>query len=741
MVDSDSGRAYASGQRLQSEDGEPGAKMRVSTEANVLETAGIISARKSTIKTSRKTFRMVIDGIYSDKIGSIVQEIAANAFDSHLRAKQDRPFFVHSPTALKPEFFVRDFGVGMTDKVMEEVYIVVGESDKDMTDDEVGMWGLGSKSPFAYSDQYFITCYDGETARHYGYGIAEDGVPTLYLMHTEDCDEARGVRVGFAVESKDFELFEKAVQKVAIGHNGTFETNVKLKTIGEEVFSGENWQCFKESSLGAYGNRWFARQGCILYPISGQQVKLPQESHGASLTYVLDCPIGTVKITTSREAIAYDDEVTAYLASRIEGVVAEIRNAVWEQVKDIESVTLFFQRIKEIKPSFIPDDFEHPLTGLTKPDVATSYPGLFFSSKLADYGRWEFATPGSLPLATFDAKAIIVVDDISPLLDPSRDRDQAPRAGAWLTKSELRRISRFTRAYLEANKLSGAMFFANVTWDEAFWKACFPQRVAKHITFDELRLAVPRRVVPPKIEQRQPIRGLALAKAAGEQKPVFEIDASNDDGVVTWVSSEQYRRQATALFKVGKKFEIAAIYIAAPGAQALVEEAGIKHMSEVIDAKLSTSGLTFADWYFAKDKLSDYSLGTYLKFLRTLLQHAPKSYDKLAAGKGEYSVIAGAIRRIVTAGVLESLTDDDKKAIDTLLLDDDGKSHKPDLPEDLLVFAPALKAIQDNHYYNPTCKWVSGLGDTIKEPAKLKRLVDALLALQKLIPPSEKFKA
>jgi hypothetical protein len=715
--------------------------MRVSTEANVLETSGTLSARKSTIKTSRKTFRMVIDGIYSDKIGSIVQEIAANAFDSHLRAKQDRPFFVHCPTAMKPEFFVRDFGVGMTDKVMEEVYIVVGESDKDMSDDEVGMWGLGSKSPFAYSDQYFITCYDGETARHYGYGIAEDGVPTLYLMQTEPSDESRGVRVGFSVEAKDFELFKTAIQKVSIGHNGAFESNVPLKTIGEEAFSGEGWQCFKESSLGSYGNRWFARQGCILYPISNQHVKLPQESHGTSLTYILDCPIGTVKITTSREAIAYEESVTDYLTARIKTVVDEIRDAVWQEVKDIESVVAFFTRLKEIKPSFVPDDFEHPLTGLTKPEVAAAYPALFFSSKLADYGRWEFATPSSITLATFDPKAIFVIDDISPLFDPSRDQDQAPRGAAWLSKSELRRVSRFTRAFLEAHKLTGAMFFANVSWDEAFWQACFPKHKAKHITFDELRLSVPRRVVPPKVEQRQPIRGLALAKAAGEQKPVFEIDPKSDEGGVTWVSSEQYRRQATALFKVGKRFGIAAIYIAAPAAQAQIAEAGVKHMSGVIDDRLKAEGLNFADWYFAKEKLGDYYLGSYLKFLRVLLKHAPKAYDKLAAGKGEYSVIAGAIRRLVAADVLGTMTDDDKKAIDTLLLDDSGKSHKPDLPEDLLAFAPALKVIQDNHHYNPTCKWVSNLGDTIKDASMLRRLTDALLSLQRLIPPSEKIKA
>jgi hypothetical protein len=722
--------------------------MRIATEANVLEAEGTLSARRSTLKTSRKTFRMVIDGIYSNKVGAIVQEIAANAYDSHLRAKQDRPFFVHCPTALNPEFFIRDYGVGMTDEVMGNVYIVVGESDKDLSDDEVGMWGLGSKTPFAYGDMYHITCYDGETARHYGYGIAEDGIPTLYLMDTQPCDEPRGVRIGFAVESADYQTFEKEIRRVALGHTVAFESNLTLKPRGDLLCAGEDWQCFSEPNPSRTSN-WFVRQGCILYPVAAP-VETPSD-YSKPMTFVLDCPIGTVKVTTSREAIAYEPEVVDYLNSRVKRVLAEMRAAIWERIKDIKSVAEFFEEAKKLRPSFVPDDFVHPATGLKKPSIEAAYPGLFLTICMTDKGRWEFATPNSLAVLPNPivgnvadmhrgkpAPALFLLDDIDPLLDPSRERSKKPAETPWLSKSEVRRVTRFTRAYLEGRKLSSAQFFCNVDWDKDFLAACFPGVKVTRLTFDDLRKAVPRREAPTVNQTRAPIRGLAFAKGAGEQKPVFEVTAPEDKSGIAWVSSEQYRRQAAGLFKLGKRFELTALYIAAPQAQQQMADAGIPHMRDLIDAKLVKDGMSFSDWYYAKDKLNDYNIRQYITFLRSVLQQSPEAYDKLAAGKGEYSVIAKTSKRLLGTALFSEITDEDRKALDALLVADDGTTAKPDVPKDLKAFDSAVKVISTNAYYNPTCKFVGTL-QTGKTADVAGRLVDALLSMQTLIPPSEKF--
>jgi hypothetical protein len=539
--------------------------MRIAQEVTTLEAGGALSVRRSTMKTTRKTFRMNIDAIYSDKIGAAVRELPANAFDSHRRAKQSRPFYVHCPTLLDPRFWVRDFGVGMSDDTMGDTYIVVGESDKEDTNDEVGMWGLGSKSPFAYTDQYNITCFDGETARHYGYGIAEDGVPALYLMHQEPCSDPQGVQVSYAVESRDFDAFKRAIEKVAMAYDpGSFESNITLPNLGELLLRGDGWCAFDDEGKRLTGSRWYARQGCVLYPITSQEVKRPSD-YNTKATYILDCPIGTIRITPSRESIEYTSEVIDYLNARIERVQEETIEAIDEATKDIVSVVEFFKAVTKLKPAYINHNFTHPATGLTSAVLPATFPLTFFEPKF-EHERWEFAAPGTLALESIPKRdAIYLVDDISPLYDPSR----AEHIGG-LSRSEIRRISRFTRAFLEKKDQRSALFIFNAGWTPEFREACFGTTPLTDLKFSELKDAVPTRVAPPKAEMKPPIRGLALAKGAGEQKPVFEIDPAQKG--VAWVSSEQYRRQSANLFRLAKRFDITALYIAAPPVQEKMED-------------------------------------------------------------------------------------------------------------------------------------------------------------------------
>lgn len=710
--------------------------MRIDVAVEKLETGGVLGQWQSSIETNRKTFRMNIDDIYSDKIGSIVREITANAWDSHKRAGQTSPFFVHCPTYLKPEFFVRDYGVGMTQEIMEKVYIILGKSDKDQSDDEVGMWGLGSKSPFAYGDQYEISCYDGVEVRHYGFGISDEGFPTLYLMNVEPCDEPCGVRVGFSVAASDFPLFEAAIVHASIAHDGAFESNIPLKGIGEVAYQGADWNCYIDTPLNpnGYTNVWYARQGCVLYAISAQQVTLPTDYGNGkrSQAYVIDCPIGTVRMTPSREAIQYDPEVVAYLKERVAQVITELEQSVWEAVRDIKSVTDFFDTITRIKPSFVDGKFTHPATGLTEAVVKNTWPGVFFEAALNHTGRWEFKVVPSIALKDF-RREIIVVDDIKPLLDPSRDTTEDPQTNQWLSKSEVRRISRFTRAYLEKVERKNIMFFMNLAWSEEFWEACFPLVKVEKINFETLRESVPRRVVPPKEASLPPIKGLALAKSAGEQKPVFEVQAPTADEPLTvaWVSSEQYRRQATALFKVGRRFNLTALYIAAPQAQHHLT--GIPHLRDYITTAMGPEA--FDDWYHARDKLSHYSVKPYLGYLSKLLKEAPEAYDVLAEAPGEFSAIAKAAKRLLLSP-LPDLNDDEKKAIDTII-EGDGTATIT-TPKDVETLSKLITALSNQHYYNPTCKFATNL-DNVKTTERLIAASEALVYLQALIPPTDKY--
>lgn len=701
--------------------------MRVSAEAVVLDTEGALEAHRTTIASSRKMIRMNIDDTYSDKELAVVRELATNAADSHLRAQNPNAFYVHCPTVLKPEFFVRDYGVGMTHEKMVGTYIVLGESDKDTSDDEAGMWGIGALAPFSKCDQYYITCYDGTSARHYGFAIAEDGCPTLYLLGEEPCQEPRGVRVGFSAEEKDFGKFEAAIQKIALGFGSQLETNAALKGVGEVAFTGAGWTAYLNCPLYS---RWNVRQGGVIYPIDQHKVKLPIDH---KLTFVVDCPIGGVKITPSRESIAYTDAMVAYLAERVEQAVEGVRASVTEQVKGIKSAVEFFETLKKLKPSFLTGEFVHKPTGLTGPSILADAPQVFFSAVKDTNGRWTFSTLGELKLTDhIKHGTAFMIDDVTPYLDPSRE-EAVNKGRDWLTQSEVRRLSRLTRAYLDAAKREHGLFLFNTTYSTAFWKATLPGMKRVPLTFEEVRKAIPRRIAPP-VNARPPIRGIALAKAAGEQRPVFEIAPRAKGENVAWVSSDQYRKAAGALFKLARRFDFAGLYIVAPGSVEVMAEHGVPPLREAINAVLAEKGTAFDQWYASRNT-GHYQIKNLTDYLSRLLVVDAEAYDRFARTRGVLGGIARALRNVSAAHAIE-MSEEERRACAVLLVDAAGKAIEIETPEDIKALAAAAKQFSDN-YGHPVVKWFDHVA-YLKTDDQIIRAGKAVIHIEKLFPLTER---
>jgi HSP90 family molecular chaperone len=160
------------------------------------------------IKANAKAFRILIDGLYSDKPRAIVREIASNALDSHIMAGcPEKPFDCHLPNRLEPYFSIRDYGVSLSHDLVMRLYTTVFESTKEDSNSQVGRFGLGSKTPFAYTEAYTVTAYlDGE-ARMYNAFIDSNGVPSIALLVQEPTTEPNGIEVSFPVSTADCNSF------------------------------------------------------------------------------------------------------------------------------------------------------------------------------------------------------------------------------------------------------------------------------------------------------------------------------------------------------------------------------------------------------------------------------------------------------------------------------------------------------------------------------------------------------
>jgi len=265
------------------------------------------------IANNAKIFRILIDGLYADKIQSITREIWSNALDAHVQAGcADRPFSVSFPNPFDPTFRVRDYGISLTHDQVMHMYTSLGHSTKEDTNDAIGKFGIGSKSPFSYTDNFTVTVYKDGTVRFYSAMIGADSVPAIHFMGEQETDEEDGVEVSFPVESSDSRAFQNAAKRVSHG----FDVKPLVGNMYEDEFTGwpelpiliqgDGWKLLS-GKIEGYSERAYARMGPVLYPINVDALDgiTHRQRQILGHTFVIDFAMGDLEITASREELSY----------------------------------------------------------------------------------------------------------------------------------------------------------------------------------------------------------------------------------------------------------------------------------------------------------------------------------------------------------------------------------------------------------------------------------------------------
>lgn len=318
-----------------------------------------------TIKANGKAFKVLIDKLYANKIQSITREIWSNALDAHIAAGcADRPFDVSFPSAFDPSFRVRDYGISLTHEQVMKLYTTLFESTKEDTNDQVGKFGLGSKSPFAYTDSFAVTVVKDGEKRFYAAMIGSDGVPTINFMGREDSDEENGVEVSFPVEREDVAQFARAAKRVS--HGFAVKPNV-VNDPGFEgwpevdiLMEGEGW-VLSRGEIDGYRQTAYARMGCVLYPINVAALgHLTQEQRAVlEAQFIIDFKMGELEITASREELSYGrgEPTTESILAKTNEIYASLLETAMEGFEDCasywEACTEYHNRLMSSLPEVI----------------------------------------------------------------------------------------------------------------------------------------------------------------------------------------------------------------------------------------------------------------------------------------------------------------------------------------------------------------------------------------------------
>ena len=337
------------------------------TAYNTLKSEGIKSAVSFGIKDTglAHIFNVLRNQLYTDKIGAVVREYSANAYDANVEAgKADTPIIITMPSKLTKVFKIRDFGRGLSEQDIQDIYCFYGESTKRQSNAFIGQLGLGSKSAFAYGDNFVINSFTDGKVRSYNAFIDPSGIGQIALLSTQDTSEANGVEIVIPVKGEDANYFSRAVKRylrffkvrpTIVGMDkGEYD-----KVFSKAISTGNGWAFYDNLD----DNRPMAIMGNIAYPIDRNALKFisgndldTQIGYLFNSSIVVDFGIGDLDVAASREGLQYTERTIANIKAKageiIKVLVDDIQKQINASAKSVYSAKKFMSELDNMVSGF-----------------------------------------------------------------------------------------------------------------------------------------------------------------------------------------------------------------------------------------------------------------------------------------------------------------------------------------------------------------------------------------------------
>lgn len=294
------------------------------------------------MKASAKAFSILSSGLYSNKVQAVIRELSCNAYDSQVEAgTADLPFDVKLPRYNDKTFSVRDYGTGLTEEKIYNVYTTYFESTKTESNDYVGALGLGSKSPFCMSESFTIDSYvDGKQMTFVAF-IGKTGMPEISKVNEAETNEPNGLKVSFET-SEDIYKFEMEAQSLfkwfPVKPNIVSENNFDINLIEPLRSLSDTVKVYPHSAFG-YSERILIKQGTVVYPISNSIISqhFSDFSYLATMNLVIEVPLGQVDITASRESLSFVEMTVENLKAKFTEISELINDKITEEFQATNS--------------------------------------------------------------------------------------------------------------------------------------------------------------------------------------------------------------------------------------------------------------------------------------------------------------------------------------------------------------------------------------------------------------------
>lgn len=286
--------------------------------------------------------------LYSHKIRTLVQEYMSNARDANREIGQTKKIEVHVPSSQYPNFYVRDYGPGLTPDRIAKVFAKYGSSTKRNTNTQTGGFGIGAKSAWSYTDSFMIDSWVDGIRYSYIAQIADNNLGRMDKISEENSSEPNGVRVTIGVKQADVDEFIKSIQRACIfwdeeefpefvNHGPFFIKDLQLREKASERFYGLgfNANAHHFSHLTPIGSHGIIVCDGIPFENNTECKPLSIFKENSKANSVIFVPNGLITVSASRENI----ETTKENEKVVQQILANVDKSYVETQSEINKMT------------------------------------------------------------------------------------------------------------------------------------------------------------------------------------------------------------------------------------------------------------------------------------------------------------------------------------------------------------------------------------------------------------------
>jgi hypothetical protein len=279
----------------------------------------------------------LVKSVYQYPKITMVQEIASNARDANVESgNPDVPIQIQVPSTLDNNLIISDHGIGISPHRMHTVFVLIGNSTKREDDKSDGTFGIGSKIPLAYTDQFTVKTVvredDNLVRRLYAVVKRDDfsikllelGEPHIVNSSDPEGDQHTGTSITIPVKPEDFGEVRNAV--LAKTEFWKVRPTITGAAENELTYPERNWMHRCEAfdfvmSSRCYESELYAVVNGIKYPIHSSVIN----NKAFAGNIFLHFGIGELLPTLNRESLQIDDDAKIKINNRFNEALATIK--------------------------------------------------------------------------------------------------------------------------------------------------------------------------------------------------------------------------------------------------------------------------------------------------------------------------------------------------------------------------------------------------------------------------------